>query len=651
MTLDLDSEDLLYNLAYECEGLFDQLQEAFRITKSETTIAELCVEFQQRFAIWAAHLGVFARRSQCLDTRLRNLPDLQDLVARLLDVLRLTLRQCKVETYRRGEEGDLAPMSVDEPASGASQDQATALRTIDDTLARLNRLGVTIRQSSRAKVDARAKKFAAGLDLESFAYLCTSAVQALYPGAHQSLKDHLSKSMTDRYARTLFLDSRHKKLGARREPSIGLSTIQEAPTNEAQADIPATQPPSARAMKNPVIASLPRASIAPSQSDLSSVNIQQIRSRLRPPDEASTKFHKTSSIQVSQGNYPQPPNAKEGNSVFTCPWCSELFSKKTLSESEWRRHIDRDLKPYVCLSQGCPEAHPVYPTFDEWFRHMELHDWRWHQQAYLTSSWVCSICEFSQDVYSNPQTLYLHLEESHHGDFTTAQLQAISRQSKTEQPRAWNDCLLCCFTVEDQADEDEAVFPKRRKGQQKHESAKSARTTLKMTNPSPHSPDPDFSDTSSDSDDMSSHQRRRQERIDRSRAVARHVAVHLQVLMLLTLRFAALQNDDGQLVDDDDLKSDSVDVDEGNSASEGTDLGRLSHIASEADAVMKDAEGLDDTDDTGGAMDLDNDAVEDDILVPDTDLDLEFVPRQYDDLPAKNDDFLNKVIESGAYQS
>ncbi|RFU77283.1 hypothetical protein TARUN_4959 [Trichoderma arundinaceum] len=583
MTFDHDNEDLLYNLAYECEELFDQLQQALHKTKSEITTIELCAEFQQRFAIWAAHLGVFARKSQCLDTRLQNLPDLQDLVARLLDILRRSLQQCKVDARGQGE-GDLDTRDCSEFPPKAAQILTTTLRTIDDTLTRLNRLGVTIRQSGRGKVDVRAKKFAAGLDLDSFAYLCANAVQALYPGAHQSLKDHLSKSMTDRYARTLFLNSRHQKLQTRREPSTGLSTIQEVPSNETQTNIPIAQP--VIAIKNPAVPKFPRAPIALSQSDLSSVNIQQIRSRLRPPDEASTKFHKTSSIQVNQGNYPQPPTPKEGSNIFTCQWCSELFSKKSLSESEWR----------------------------------------------------------------NPQTLYSHLEESHNSDFSNTELQAISRQSKTEQPRAWNDCLLCCFTVEEQGNKDEALFPKRRKGQQKQETSKSARTTLEMTNPKSHHSDTEFSDMSSDSDDMDSHQQRRQQRKDRSKAVARHIAVHLQVLMLLTLRFADLQNDDGNL-DDDDFKSDSVDIDEGNSASEGTDLGRLSHITSEADVTMKDAKDMDDADDEEDAMDLDDGIVDNDIPVPDTDLDLEFVPRQYDDLEVNNDDFLNKVIESGAYQS
>ncbi|KAL7804648.1 hypothetical protein V8C44DRAFT_342887 [Trichoderma aethiopicum] len=640
-----EGEDLLYNLAYECEALFDPLQDTLQKTESSDGLVQLCSEFQQRFAIWAAHLGVFARKSQCLDTRLRNIPDLQDLVARLLDILRRSLQQCTAGPLIQGENDEIT-MGIHELPSGAPQIQIAHLKTIDDTLTRLNRVGVTIRQSGRGKLDTRAERFAAGLDLSSFAHLCANAVQALYPGAHQSLKDHLTSSMTDRYARMLFLDSRHLNLQARRDRHVGLPPIQEVPSNEMPPSGPSLQP--RMTVKNRAVQKLSRQPLALSQSDFSSVSLQQIRSPLRPPDEASTKFHKTSSIEVNQGNYPRIPATTDGSTIITCQLCSEPLSKKTLSESDWRRHIDRDLKPYICLSEACPDAHPAYATFDEWYKHMKFHDWRWHQRTYLTSSWVCTICESGSGTYTSPQALYLHLEDLHGRDFTHAQLQAISRQSKTEQPRVSDDCLLCCFAVEEQGNFSQAVFAKRRKGQTRQKTSKSTRKTLEMAHPSPHDSGSELSDTSSSSDDMGSgHRKQRSE--GRLMAVSRHVAVHLQMLMLLTLRFAAaLQDDDGGL--GDDVGSNSVDIDEGNSASGGTDLGRLSSIASDEDITMKNEDG---ERNTGGDMDsvqgLSDDITADDMPVPDTDIDLKFIPKQYDNLAVEDDIFLNELIESGDF--
>lgn len=81
-------EDLLYSMACKCEELFD--------TPISGAVADKWQELQQRFAIWTSYLGVFARKSQCLDTRLRNAPDIKDLVARLLDVLFRSLNDGKI---------------------------------------------------------------------------------------------------------------------------------------------------------------------------------------------------------------------------------------------------------------------------------------------------------------------------------------------------------------------------------------------------------------------------------------------------------------------------------------------------------------------------------------------------------------------------
>lgn len=327
-----DTEDLLYRLACECENLFDQLQEAFLKAKPKASDIEQCTEFQQRFSIWAACLGVFAKKSQCLDTRLQNFPDLQDLATRLLDILRCSLHQYKDDINDQNR--DQASMSSDKYQFEASSRPSTSLAAIDSTLARLNRLGVTIRQSSQDKVHIRAEKSTAHLDLTLFTYFCANAVQTLYPNAHQRLKDYLKESMMSRYKKMIHHNSRYMKLRAHREPHRKLSSIPDIPNNKPQPNIPVIQ--QAEIIPASVYRSEAHVITAPSQSDLSSVDIQRIRGRFRSPDEASTKFHRTSSVQVNQDNYPRPLVKNKNEDIFACEWCSEPLDKKTLSESEWR---------------------------------------------------------------------------------------------------------------------------------------------------------------------------------------------------------------------------------------------------------------------------------------------------------------------------
>lgn len=231
--------------------------------------------------------------------------------------------------------------------------------------------------------------------------------------------------------------------------------------------------------------------------------------------------------------------------------------------------MDRDLKPYICLFEECSNARPGFTTFNDWYEHMESHDRRWYQNVYLTSSWMCPLCGSSNNAYNSPQALYSHLTEHHSEDLEDNQLEAIARQSKIEQSRAWDDCLLCCFTIEGGKDGEWSVILKRQKDQQKQEAIKSSRTNIEMTSPDHPSSDHDSWDTSSDSDDADSQQQRKQRGNDRSSVVARHIAQHLHMLMELTIRFEALQNEGGG--SDEDFKSNSADIDDEHSiASEDT---------------------------------------------------------------------------------
>lgn len=211
---------------------------------------------------------------------------------------------------------------------------------------------------------------------------------------------------------------------------------------------------------------------------------------------------------------------------------------------------------------------------------MELHDWRWHQRVYLATTWECTLCDFDQKTYNNPETLYSHLTESHSNSFTGEQLHTISRQSKIEQPRSWDDCPLCGFTIKEQNDKDKPNVSERQKEKQKQEIVEISGEILEMINPGHHNSDLDVSDASDDSDDSvdaDSHQQKRQIK-DPSNEIARHIATHLQLLMLLTLRFADLQSYYiHDIFPDGDIKSNSADIDEKHSAaSDGlSDLGNI----------------------------------------------------------------------------
>lgn len=305
-----DDDEVLYSLASECETLFTELDKTM-MNGSPPTLHKLCTEFQQRFAIWAAQLGVFASPSQCLDTRLRKSPDLQDLTARHLDLLRRCLRQWQ-EVVSHPPEGKDGPSGL----------QAN-LEAIDETLSRLTALGVTIRQPSTARVNEKARKLAQGEDADIMRQLCMQAIRTIYPHAHEALQDRLVQSMLHIWGRMKYLQSRNESSSTRRPRVSQLASISETPSSKALPNASRGAP----ATSLPILSKVPPASSV-AASDLSSVDNKRIMNRNKPPDQASTNIAKTMSVRVKHGSYPQLPDE------HVCKWC--LQSTKGMSDTMWR---------------------------------------------------------------------------------------------------------------------------------------------------------------------------------------------------------------------------------------------------------------------------------------------------------------------------
>ena len=86
-----EGDEPIYNLATECEKLFEQGASLGLL--AESGAVHLWEEHRERFVTWAGYLGVFADRTLCLDRRLEHRPTLKDLVLRLLDIMWRNLAQ------------------------------------------------------------------------------------------------------------------------------------------------------------------------------------------------------------------------------------------------------------------------------------------------------------------------------------------------------------------------------------------------------------------------------------------------------------------------------------------------------------------------------------------------------------------------------
>ncbi|KAK4458193.1 hypothetical protein QBC42DRAFT_186629, partial [Cladorrhinum samala] len=617
-------EDLLYSMACKCEQLFD--------TPFSGAAADKWQELRQRFAIWTSYMGVFARKSQCLDARLRKAPDIKDLVARLLDILLRSLDD--------GESNSLEQCQI-----------SSGLANADSALTRINHLSIDIKQASRGSIDTKVSRFASKVDLAPFVAVAQAAVSSLYPGAHELLKARLRDTMAEVYSRILFLRDRQKQLQPARHPArpafqSALQAISEDhPVETGASDSsrmipPQMSIPAGQSIQKPTPGlDTARSQVSTSRSRPSTLDTQQMRSRkvATQTDRALPTTRKpVSSIQIKHADYPRPQISCTEQSL-KCQWCSKHFEKET-SESDWRRHVDEDLKPYRCMAERCPDPHACFTSFDGWFKHMQSHGQRWHQKIFPSPGWVCPVCD-SGDVYNNPQCLRSHMEGSHGGKFTESQLQSVLRQSIMERPRPPKECPLCCCAVDEEpgtSSTGRSKSPKRQKEQMREESSKMARMTLEMRHPNPHhtSASQILDTSSSDSDASSVHRARGTGNGDYAKVIARHVAAHLQLLMALAIRLSSLPDGDFKS-DGDEANSHSVDIGDSEISSDSDGAGtRLS--ASATDADMADAD----------VADMVNDTQE----TPEAVIDLSHIPRQYDELDAKDDVFFQQLVRSGAFK-
>ncbi|KAK7532716.1 hypothetical protein BKA81DRAFT_379048 [Phyllosticta paracitricarpa] len=91
-----------------------------------------------------------------------------------------------------------------------------------------------------------------------------------------------------------------------------------------------------------------------------------------------------------------------GGGPFQCPPCFGIISAKT--ENSWKKHVSKDLAPYVCTFDSCSTPFRRFEKRREWFEHELSH----------RSKWKCPLnCEI---VFNTQEYLSEHLK-GHSGTF------------------------------------------------------------------------------------------------------------------------------------------------------------------------------------------------------------------------------------------
>ncbi|KAJ5560392.1 hypothetical protein N7513_002791 [Penicillium frequentans] len=535
---DIEHNEPIFGLAEECETLFaEQISRLNDV--DEPNGATILSELNQRFAAWAAFLGVFAESRICLDHRLRRHVEIQDQVLLLLDLVQRNLTFL-FEPDHSPERMEME--SLDEIKQ--LQVSISSLEAISGAIERLNHLGIAIRQSSVTSQTTKTRKFAETFDFTSFEEIANLSLRTLYTDASEGLLEQLTRCMTETYALFLRRKSRQERLKAPRN-QIMLSPIQGQSATDANVGSPTKTenqvPEPGRYLNSEGLRSTPpRAFYKLPHSEPTSVDTQEVKSKFRKMLSPCSKA-KTISILVNRVDYPQPTKGS-----LTCDWCFSPLPTDSLVGVNWRHHVNEDHKPYVCISEKCSESLPRYATSTQWFQHMlTTHGQNWHQEVHAPWSWVCPLGREQGAAFSKPFDLVAHLKECHEDGLSESAIQAMSKQSRVRCPRPRDMCPLCCRSIKDQDDhlaKDTENDSRGSCSNEPHYTGNLGCSRLLFK--------PDMGQKMSDQNCRDGHETEQPEpeivvnpcssKPPSVEAIASHVAAHLQNVMLLTLRLISI---------------------------------------------------------------------------------------------------------------
>ncbi|KAI0513265.1 hypothetical protein F5B22DRAFT_611873 [Xylaria bambusicola] len=387
---------------------------------SEVSGVQMIGDQLSKFKLWAGNIAAHRTGRSSLDYRLRDSSHLHAQVMRLLADLITSLHE--MHSILSGE---TLPWDQDHGEASELDDELKDLlanedfefnselsqltREITDTVGSLLRLSISLRNPAphdRFMSNEYAK-------VHYFEANDKAHVEAKFPSLSQTLVKRLGQALSMRRQYFRYRKSHHEKL-ARGLFDSGRSEA------GAQSTIASSIPIAMR-----VHGALPSFG------------------ELDEDERSDTGFSQTSfATTAPESNQlripPLPRRAYDG--PFECRFCFMLISVS--STHQWKKHVLRDLRPYICLAEDCTTASREYSRRHEWMYHMFQKHWK---------SWTCPYqCGLDSTTELN---LHQHISRIH-GSKTDMEVDAlIAKCSRTLSisPSSPVECPFCQVALESSA--------------------------------------------------------------------------------------------------------------------------------------------------------------------------------------------------------
>ncbi|KAL3460890.1 hypothetical protein BJX64DRAFT_289828 [Aspergillus heterothallicus] len=335
------------------------------------------VNEMQRFEIWASSLGLYHTGHSSLDYRFRDSPPLFHYAQRLLHDLEETIKIRK--SWHLGqlesEERDIMTLSdassEEEDLSSYPLEDVTMeyLSNITIAVDRLYALSFKIRNPGLRSGLTRATAYKqvdpeTGIDLINcladwdLRYM-VDIFRTWWPDTDlMDIEDHflvrrLARANTHRRQQFKYWQRRNAKYWKFHRAGLQEGALRSQMGNlnmtfalEGSEHGQLSDPTTATLIGPTVLADFDKESAATQESYV-----------LRGDESDDTNF------------FPAPPDIDQDKSEFECPYCFILCSRKLLEPRAWRRHLIKDLRPYVCTFEECKDTSQQYETRPEWMAH------------------------------------------------------------------------------------------------------------------------------------------------------------------------------------------------------------------------------------------------------------------------------------------
>ncbi|KAL9600267.1 MAG: hypothetical protein Q9219_003312 [cf. Caloplaca sp. 3 TL-2023] len=429
-----------------------------------------------RFKIWAGSIGVFATGKASTDFRLRNDEDVKELLIDLLIRLRRAIDGFLKPFIQEEIEDDRPPEAAAADSDDDSEDslvlsigdesnattveskipshQVTSLQDIDGIISKLYRFSAIIRKPTSLQENTRVAKFIEKVedkaDVTEFASHVRWQIGFRLPDASDEIVDRLANAVTFRRRKLSYRERHQKKLSQGLESVFQTEVLLPVkPTAPQRSNAPGKRS-SGPFLKSAASVKSSSSTIPLSATEASTVNRRALASYPKSLAGGSN-ITKSAVARRNQLDVPPPPKSEDTREAV-CPYCFEVVDKAGMARPLWtiRRHILKDIDPYVCLFEGCSRPNEQYESFDDWISHM-----KWQH----TLVWSCHAPRHTQLKFDTATECEAHMRQDHSQEISSAQISLLVEKSAQpaadplavllrEDDAGRSVCPLCPFAVE-----------------------------------------------------------------------------------------------------------------------------------------------------------------------------------------------------------